>query len=199
MLGLFYIVFFGLYGWLSIWLTRYAIKVAKARGIAGWIFGFPVALVMYHLVFWDWVPTVVMHQYTCSAKAGFWEYKTVDQWKSENPGVIEGLVSNKRSPYSKDGDVQNYTYTYYLNEQFNWVVKRSNENILNRWRHEEELVDAINGEVLARYVDFSTVQERKQTGWSGWKFWLVKEHCHKGGYNQDAIRELMKKYKGGSK
>ena len=139
---------------------------------------------------------MIMHQRACSTEAGFWEYKTVGQWEIENPGVIEGIASSERSPYSKVDDHESYTYTYYLNEQFNWVVKRIDENNLYRWRHEEAVVDAKNGEVLARYVDFSTAQERKQTGWSGWKFWLVKEHCHEGAYNQDALRELMKKYKG---
>jgi len=196
MLGLFYLIFFGLYGWLSIWLIKRAIKAAKVRGISGWMLGLPVALVMYHLVFWDWLPTVVMHQRACSAEAGFWEYKTVEQWKAEHPGVLEKLIANKGAPSSRKGDDQNSIDTYFLNQRFNWVVKRSNDNSLNRWRREEEVVDIVSGEVIARYVDFSTSQVRQQPGWSGWKFWLAKKHCRDGDYSRDKLRELMNIYNG---
>jgi hypothetical protein len=42
--------------------------------------------------------TVAVHQYYCAKDAGFWVYKTLGQWKAENPGVMETLVSNKARP-----------------------------------------------------------------------------------------------------
>jgi hypothetical protein len=48
---------------------------------------------------------------------------------------------------------------------------------------------------LARYVDFSTSQQRRQAGWSGWKFWLDSRHC--GGGRENAINSgnWMKQFK----
>lgn len=91
MIGLLYLVFFAVYLWLSILLIRWAARIAKKRGITGWKFGLPMALVMYLLVFWDWIPTVVAHKYYCSKYGGFTVYKTLDEWKKENPGVAEML------------------------------------------------------------------------------------------------------------
>jgi hypothetical protein len=127
---------------------------------------------VYLPVFWDWIPTVAMHQYYCATEAGFWVYKTPEQWKKENPGVMERLVANKGAPSSRQGDMESYTDTYFLNQRFDLVVTRQGKFLFNRWLHQREIIDKKTSEVLARYIDFSTSQERPQAGWSGWKFWL---------------------------
>jgi hypothetical protein len=91
-----------------------------------------MALVMYHLVFWDWVPTVVAHQYYCATEAGFWVYKTVDEWKAENPGVMETLVASKGAPSARKGDMQNYTDTYFLNKRIHKLVKKTGPLLSSR-------------------------------------------------------------------
>jgi hypothetical protein len=126
-------------------------------------------------------------------------YKTLDQWKQENPGVMETLVANKGAPSKRVGDMENYTDTYFMNERFNWVVKHNGQFLFNRWRHGQEVVDVKTGEVLARYVDFSTSQIRRQAGWSGWKFWLDNRHCFDGGHNQDTLRNFRIKFEGVAK
>lgn len=156
-------------------------------------------LAVYLPVFWDHIPTVVAHQYYCATEAGFWEYKTVEQWKKENPGVAETLVANKNAPSRREGDMQNYTDTYFLNQRFNWVVKHNGKFLFNRWRHEQEVVDSKAGEVLARYTDFSTAQEQRQAGWAGWKMWLDTRQCSGGGDNQDALRNFRKNFMGAEK
>lgn len=132
---------------------------------------------MYLIPFWDWLPTVATHQYYCATEAGFWVYKTPEQWRKENPGVMEGLVANKGAPSTRQGDMQNYTDTYFVNQRFNLIVKNNGQFLFNRWRHEREIVDTKTHTVLARYVDFSTSQEQRQAGWSGWKFWLDSRNC----------------------
>ncbi len=151
---------------------------------------------MYLIPFWDWVPTVVAHKYYCEKEAGFWVYKTVDEWKAENLGVMEGLVANKGESPARQGDMQNYIDTYYLNERFSWVIKYNGKFLFNRWRHEQEVVDVKYNTVMARYTDFFTSQERRQAGWSGWKFWLENRHCNDGGYNQDALRNYRNNFMG---
>ncbi len=82
------------------------------------------ALVMYSIVFWDWLPTVAVHQYYCAKESGFWVYKTLDQWKAENPGVMESLVANKGAISTRQGDMENYTDTYLLNPRINIIVQQ---------------------------------------------------------------------------
>jgi hypothetical protein len=50
-------------------------------------------------------------------------------------------------------------------------------------KREEQVVDSNTGEVIARYVDFSTTQVPREAGWSGWKFWLDSRHCVGGDIN----------------
>lgn len=144
-------------------------------------------------------PTVATHQYYCSTEAGFWVYKTPEQWVKENPGVMEMLVASKISPLERQGDMQNYKDTYFLNQRFNWIVKHNGKLPLNRWRHEQVVVDTKTGEVMARYIDFSTSQEQPQAGWAGWKFWLYSPHCAGGGNNQDALRNFRNNFVGAEK
>jgi hypothetical protein len=166
-------------------------KVAKKQGRSPWRWGGAAALVMYLLVFWDHIPTVVAHRYYCEKEAGFWVYKTVEQWKAENPGVAETLVANRGAPSKRQGDMENYTDTYSLSSRFNWIVKHNGQFLFNRWRHEQEVVDVKTGDVLGRYVDFSTSQIRRQAGWSGWKMWLDVTHCSDGAMNQGKMGQFM--------
>jgi len=189
-----------LYLWLLVWATkrgwRWGVEkkgwTGKKRYL-GAAFGF---LIVYLPVFWDWLPTVAVHQYYCAKDSGFWVYKSLDQWKVENPGVMETLVANKGAPSKRQGDMKNYTDTYFLNSRFNWVVKHNGKFLFNRWRHEQEVVDTKTNTVLARYVDYSTSQERQQAGWSGWKDWLARGHCSDGELHQGLMYEFEHSIRG---
>lgn len=164
-----------------------AVRYAKRTGRSKWRWGIGVFLLVYLPIFWDWIPTIVTHKYYCEKEAGFWVYKTIDQWKAENQEVAKTLVANKRVPSTSQGDMENYTDTNFLNQRFNWVVKHNGRFLFNRWRHEQEVIDAKTNEVLARYVDFSTSQERQQAGWNGWKFWLSSRNCNGGEINKSKL------------
>jgi hypothetical protein len=160
---------------------------AARTGRRKWRWALAGFLVVFLSIFWDWIPTVVAHQYHCATEAGFWVYKTVDQWKKENPGVMETLVANKGAPSAHGA--------YILNQRFNWTIKEDRFFPLNHMiRQEQQVVDSKTGEVLARYVDFSTSHEPRQAGWSGWKFWLDSRHCIGGGQNQDALRNFRNNF-----
>ena len=198
-MGLIVLGAMALYLALSVAVVLWAVKHAKKKGKTPWHWGAGAALVMYMIPFWDWLPTVAAHKYYCSTEAGFWVYKTVDQWKAENPGVMETLVSNKGAPSKRTGDMQNYADTYFLNKRFNWIVKHNGKFFPNRWRHEQEVVDTKTNEVLARYVDFSTAQEQRQAGWTGWKMWLDNRNCSGGEFNQSYIRQYKNDLRGKDK
>jgi len=48
---------------------------------------------MASIIFWDVIPIYGLHSYQCHAHSGFTINKTIEQWKHENPGVAETLVS----------------------------------------------------------------------------------------------------------
>jgi hypothetical protein len=158
---------------LSIVVVRLAIRYARNNGRSAKRWGWSAALVMYLIPFWDWLPTVATHQYYCAKSAGFWVYKTVDQWRSENPGVMETLVYEKDIPHIQTP----YGRAIVLNQRFLHIHKYEGPLPFNRWRIESEIRDSRNGEVIAREVNFSTSQERRQAGWTGWKLWLNSERC----------------------
>ena len=89
MMGLLYIIFFAVYVLVSLLVILLCYRYTKRRYRRGWIGGVLSAFVIYNLVFWDWVPTVVAHKYYCATDAGFWIYKTLDQWNVENPGPCD--------------------------------------------------------------------------------------------------------------
>lgn len=122
---------------------------------------------MYNLLFWDWIPTVAVHKYYCSTQAGFWVYKTAEEWKAENPGVLETLIPYEGKQLDRIGDMDNYQHAYHLNQRFDWVVKHNGKYFINLWRHEQEIIDTKNNEVLARYIDFSTSELILQKGKKG--------------------------------
>ncbi len=203
-MGFVVFVALGLYLLISIGVVKGAVAYARKSSKSAMRWGFGAALVMYLIPFWDWIPTVAMHRYYCATEAGFWVYKAPEQWKQENPGVMETLVEKKGAP-SRDeklDDGRRRTTTYLLNERFNWVVtKQDISNILPIIRTEQLVTESKRNEVLARYVDFSTGNSVKNTiGPPGpMKFWLHTLSCQNGGQNQDSLRDYRDQFRGREK
>lgn len=91
MFGLMVFGALGLYLLISIWVVGWAVGHARKHGKSVKRWGWGAALVMYSLVFWDLLPTVLARQYQCNSNAGYFVYKDLDQWKVENPGIFETL------------------------------------------------------------------------------------------------------------
>src|SRR6266481_1008330 len=176
MFGLAVLVVFGVYLLLSFLVVRWTIGYARKNGKSAKRWGWGAAFIMYSLVFWDFIPTVAAHQYYCAKDSGFWVYKTLDQWKAENPGVMEKLPapSSAGSPikYEPFDDGHGKRNIYLLNGRFNWIVSQQDIPILLPIIRTEQVVkDIQKNEVLARYVDFGSghaVLERAMP----LRFWL---------------------------
>ena len=207
MIGLMFLIAGVLYLAALILATWAAYRWAKKRGLSRpkcWLAAGGGFVIVYLPVFWDYIPTVVAHKYYCEKDAGFWVYKTLDQWKKENPGAAETLVANKGAPsrYEPYDDGHGKRNTYLLNQRFNWVVSQQDiSSLLPIIRIEQQVKDAQKNEVLARYVDFGTGNSVKYTiGPPGpLKFWLDSSHCSSGGLNQDAMRNFRNKFMGAEK
>lgn len=146
-----------------------------------------MALVIYLPVFWDHIPTLLAHKYYCDKDAGFWAYKSAEQWRVENPGIMETLVAYRDGRSAKGA--------YELNQRFNWSVKKTGPLPFNRWRWQHEIVDRKSGEVLARYVDFST-GNGNIGGEPPLHFWLQSDHCNGGGLKFDKFLSVKRAVQG---
>lgn len=212
MFGLAYLLAFGAYFLISIGMVRWAIGYARRQGRSARRWGWGAAFVMYSLVFWDWLPTVAVHQYYCAKESGFWVYKTLDQWKAENLGAMEALASYNRSPggFSPDwpsrhelhNDGHEKIITELINERFNVVVSwQDMSTVLPIVRAENTLVDVKKNEVAARYIGFGSGNSVKNTvGPPGpLKFWLHSSDCIGGMEQQIKFGKFYLQFKGAEK
>lgn len=136
----------------------------------------------------------------CTKEAGVWIYKTVDQWKAENPGVAETLkpYTDKNRPdfiHSGDG-LYNTSETEFLNPRFANVYKKNGPLTPNVFRRMYELVDVKNGEVMARWIDFSSGYgnpfQGTPYGLSSYKVWLLDPQCSSYDRNSDTFFDYLK-------
>jgi len=117
-MGLVVFAAIGLYLVLAIFVVTSVIRDAKKLGKSTYLWGWGAALVLYLIPFWDLLPTLATKHYQCANNAGFFVSKSVDQWKIENPEVMETLsiahlpeeyrVPLGQSDYSSDGQNKKY-------------------------------------------------------------------------------------------
>jgi hypothetical protein len=195
MIGLIILIVGVIYLTVLVAVTRAAYRWAKSKGLSKAKCRLSAAggfLAVYLPVFWDHIPTVIAHQYYCTKDSGFWIYKNLDQWKAENPGVAETLVANK--------SVVTMPNAYVLNQRFNWAVYETRYFPINHMiRTEWQVVDSKTEEILSRYVNYSASHERRQAGWTGWKFWLDSSYCISARKNEDAFRLFRDGFRGAQK
>jgi hypothetical protein len=175
-LGLAFLFVGVVYLFISVWLVKLAMRQAKKRGIAKWKWGVPAGFVMYLLVFWDHIPTLAAHQYYCKTEAGFTVYKTLDEWKQENPGVAETLTYEENAK----GEGDRSKYIRHLNQRFDSVTTRTLV-FLSVKQRKYQVVDNSNGDVFAEYVDYGSGGGFQNANTlTDYKLWLANSACDKG-------------------
>jgi hypothetical protein len=150
MAGLSILVALFLYLLVSAGVVFWVVRWAKRRGRGPVRWGIFAGLVMYHLVFCDFIPTLVVYKYYCATKAGLFVYKTPDQWKAENPGVAETLTWREMSPDYKPPGVR---FGLRLNERIVLINKATRSSVVPVGVSEDLIVDLKNNEILVRLVD----------------------------------------------
>ena len=176
MIALLYIAFFMVYGLVSIFVIHKSYRFTKARYGKGWVGGWFATLIMYNLVFWDWIPVYVMHKYYCSTQAGFWVYKSPEQWIKENPDMVgQKWGDDYIKPIERLSD--NHWRTWYsefvYKETIRWPAYA--HGLLRGV--ERRLVDARSGDVLSRVIQFEKINESALSVGNAtardFKIWLV--------------------------
>ena len=187
MLGLIVLGVFALYLLLSLGVVLGTYRIAKGRGLPpkrAWRVAGIAGLIMYLLLFWDWLPTVAAKQYYCRTQGGLVVTKTLDQWKAENPGVAETLTW-KSSPDKGDStyDPATGSQTYILNQRFLREIQIRKLPLLGVKVVENRLSDRKTNEVLAHHVDVVTGYGNPMVGgdWRALKDWLRLSSCDGSG------------------
>ncbi|PHS26636.1 MAG: hypothetical protein COA83_02890 [Methylophaga sp.] len=190
MIALLFIGVFVIYLIISIKVIGIGRTQAQRRGYKRWHGGLLAALIMYNLVFWDLIPVYAVHAYQCKNNAGFTVYKTLEQWKQENPGVADTLIPIKNSPSTKTDK----TTRYQLNQRFAWDTTYTKIwNVVRKT--DERIIDTETGEVLAQYIDFSASVGRLYNAnkVSDYKFWFEARSCERS-YGTIVYREDKNAY-----
>ena len=170
MIGLVYLLFFAIYLLISAYVIYRATLYARRKYNKGWVGGWLAAFLMYNLVFWDWLPVYVMHKYYCATEAGFWVYKSPEQWIKENPGMVGqrwGVNELKKSEV-----VNEKTSRYWSSDRTFEQITQSNSFLNEIVRSEYSLIDNETGSVMSRSVEFTRGATIGHS-LSKFKFWLA--------------------------
>lgn len=171
-MGIFVLGALGLYLLVLVSAVLFAISYARKHGKGTKRWGWGVALVVFLIPFWDWLPTVAVHQYYCAKDSGFRVYKSLDQWKLENPGVMRNLRAVKQPIQAVP-----YGYLQILDERFAIETHRTLPvPLLTTQVDEDLLVDRKTGEILAKGVVVASGVGNLSTG-GGVRFWLNQNPC----------------------
>lgn len=184
MIGLLIIGFFVVYLAVSIVVVVVAANIAKKHGRSPWRWGGLTTFVMYNLVFWDFIPTLAAHKYYCETQAGFWIYKTPEQWKAEN---ME-LTAEELKPLGKSLHAMPYRPLHVGSTK---IVLKINNRIYLDSKYEENLsilpihkltsfvADIHDEQRLAKLVTYQSGYGNPMTGGDlrGFKSWLNKNNC----------------------
>jgi hypothetical protein len=204
MMGLMVLAALLVYMLVSVFVIKISTNWPKANNKRPWLWGGLAAFVMYNLVFWDLIPTLVMHKYYCGTQAGFWVYKTPDQWMKENTDLkAEDLRSEGEKMYLGShtaGWIWNFPHKPFKNNHdrrvamINSRVYFDSEDIkkvsrvLPIHKFTSFIADAKNDERLAQQVTFGSGYGNPMTtgGILGFKSWLASDNCSGGNAKEDA-------------
>ncbi|WP_156521223.1 hypothetical protein [Halothiobacillus diazotrophicus] len=185
MIGLLYLGFLAGYIFLIVLAARFGAHLARRSGHNPKLWGLIAGLLVYLPVFWDFVPTVVLQCYYCATQGGFTQYKTLDKWKRENPGVSETLVPSQSAATLLKPNIRRYM----LNQRFVWDVTTS-YRLLHIREREDRIIDIKTGELMAQYVNFDTDVGSVETGirdFRDYKFWLNIGSCGSCGFRGERV------------
>lgn len=183
MMGLMALGFFAVYLLISIWVVKEAVSWAKNNNKRPWLWGGLVTFVMYNLLFWDWIPTLIMQKHYCDTQAGFWVYKTPEQWMKENPRMKEGVNYHEQGNGLKIEKIdKGNVLTTFLNKRSPVISENIDVSmlpLLHITKREHTLRDTKESVELSKRISF---QAGHPSGapkkLSHYRFWVNLQECN---------------------
>ena len=196
MIGLIVILVLGVLLVLASWAFVWTYKAKRRQGKSdlqsfAWAVGAVVVLSLP--ITWDAIPTWIAFKYYSDKEAGITVFKTLEQWKVENPGVAETII-----PYGfrdKRGELQNLgsdKFRYPVNDRFAYDSSKE-QLFLSVYAIRYEVIDRKNDEVLVRHVAVGSGNEGGlATGGGGWwAFWLINKPSQSGYETYSQYRDAV--------
>lgn len=189
-----------------------AVKIAKTKGatkrvkIVAGIAGF---LSVWLIPFWDWLPTVIYHDYLCRTEAGVKIYRSVEgvegflaigtgeldlaeKWgyKYVDMNLSEGIRRPRKNEsgglplyfLEQPSTPSKYGYKYEITRELPWhAVKNSSTTYV-----------IATGEVLGTFTDFGYTAADPNVSMSEWrKPWLNSYSCYENGVQRARLEKQM--------
>lgn len=184
MLAVIFLLLIIVYLLIALKLIFFARNFAKRRFNKGWLGALLATLVMYNLVFWDWLPVVLMHKHYCETDAGFWVYQTPEQWLKNNPQLSkqEWYSEAKKKREELISGYEHYSNREWLSKYVYLEYERHRHFAHAISRHEQKLIDARTGQILSKSIEYvrgGSSFPNSAAGLTDYKFWLAfgKSHC----------------------
>ncbi|SMF01495.1 hypothetical protein [Pseudogulbenkiania subflava] len=182
-----FLIFFALYLLVSLLIVIAIWRWAGHKWRHGWLMGVLATVAIYQItyVYVLGSPREVyqMHEHYCQTEAGFWVYKTPEQWIKENPDT----VGEPWGSFHRQENISPTIDRLWLSSRVYWDVINA-QPFYAIDRKEQKLVDARTGEVLAREIEFYRGSTGLALGGGGlvsYQFWLAegKRVCGPGRQN----------------
>ena len=189
MIGLLFLGFFVVYFLISFLVAKGTVGWAKKRGRSPWGWGFLSAFLMYNLVFWDWIPTMVLYSDYCGEDGGTVVYKTPAEWALENPELVGQLPRRKVNFHSAGSpnsfvDVMNDRVEFRTSSLMLWPKIKRMETVL---------FDVKSQKPLAREVQYGASCGGMQSVLD-YRFWMPPCGCGVVEKRPQDFNLLMNKY-----
>jgi hypothetical protein len=180
MLGLMYLGAAALYLALMFFVVLWAWRIGRANGgsrLKGAGFGLVGFLVVYLPVFWNLVPTVLVHRHYCEKDAGFFVQMPADQWHATHESEVELINKLSRNLREATSPTTLLPGGSGRSTHFNGLLASDfKSERLSTWsvdlrRLTWRTVDARTGAVLATVVDYQTGPAPDM------RFWVRRPSC----------------------
>jgi hypothetical protein len=200
MIALLYLLFFSLYGVVVFFISLWAYRIAQKYGQRGRWGATLAALLLLGPIFWDWLPTLALHQYYCAKDAGYWQYQSPQQWLAQHPEARGEDWSRLYRAHGKTGPLQDINKNTFRSWASRWMYVEQTESIM--WfetisRREQKLVSAKENIVIARSVDYFRGKKNMFSvatpeNFSDYKIWLSAGNrtCINGHDNPEYGRKI---------
>lgn len=173
--------------WVFIWTYRAKRRKGNSNKVA-FAWALAAVLLLSLPITWDAIPTWIAFEYYANKEAGIKVFKTLEQWKAENPGVAETLVAYSFN--DKRGEPKNLGNNKFrnpLNDRFAYDDQHFDKLFLSVYAHRLAVIDSKKNEVLITYVEVGSGNAGGMAaggpGW--WAFWLIHNPT-KSGYGDYA-------------
>ena len=185
MAGLLVFAVLGGYVLISVLIVYRVLRAAPQKKLVAGVLATLVVTLPVTTMFWEYVQTKRTFERYCREEAKVTIFKTVEQWKKENPGVAETLqpYTDKNRPayqYSGDG-LYNTSSTEYLNRRFALIKKEKVIQSSNVFRQTNEVVDTETSNIMIRWVDYRSGYGNPflgtPYGFKSYKVWLSTTGC----------------------